>query len=473
MTGSDVNAAQGFSRTVVDAVTVIDYDQLQPDLIERARHCLLDWLGVTLAGSLEESARITRALVQRESPGGGSVSLIGSEVMAGVREAAFANGIASHALDFDDSSIWAAAHASGPMVAAVLAVAQDRGASGAEVLRAIIAGLQGQCVIGIASGESPYEKGFHTTGTMGTFGATIATAHLVGLTSERFQRALSLAATQAAGLKAVFGTMGKHLNAAKAAHAGVLSTQLAEAGFTAPLDTIEARLGFEWTQSSTFDPNRPAEIMGETYGVESVFFKKYACCHDTHSAIEGIFDIRRCRPFHNEELSRIELGVPSGLIDLCHIPEPVTGLEGKFSVRYACARALAGASLSIDGFTDEEVRRPELIALRDLVDVIVTADAPATVPTTTTLFFKDGTSETTTIDPLVPVTREELPQQWQVLSSKFLSLARLAVGEAQAQRLLEVVARFEQVDDLAELITLTTPAGNADETQKYAHGLAD
>jgi 2-methylcitrate dehydratase PrpD len=443
----------GFTDRIIDSVFSIDVDALRPDLLERARHCLLDWTGVTLAGSTQETASITRGIALSEG-GSGTATVLGTTLRLGPQGAAFANGIASHALDFDDSSIWAAAHASGPMVAALLAHAEQRGSSGGQVLEAIVAGLQGQCYLGIATGGGPYEKGFHTTGTMGAFGATIATAFLLGLDREQFARALSLAATQAAGLKSVFGTMGKHLNTAKAAMAGVLSTQLAEAGFTAPVDAIEARLGFEWTQSTTFDPDEPERIMGDVYGVESVFFKYFACCHDTHSAMQGIFDIRTRRPFEPGEVARVELGVPAGLMDICGIPEPTTGLEGKFSVRYACSRALAQLDLGIDGFTDEEVNRADLLPLRALVDVIVTNDGSAVVPTDVTVHFTDGSSISSTIDPLVAVPRAQLDQQWSDLSAKFLPLASSVLGTEQATALYEAIAHLETLDDIAEFTGL-------------------
>src|SRR5262245_32213839 len=161
---------EGFTRRVAEEVVGFRYGDLTPETREYARHAVLDWLGTTIAGSAEPSGRIARA-VALDSECRPVSTVIGTTCRTSPREATLANGVAAHALDFDDTSALAGGHVSAPVISAAVALGEARGATWAEVIEAIVAGIQGQARIAVATGESPYEKGFHCTGTFGTFGA--------------------------------------------------------------------------------------------------------------------------------------------------------------------------------------------------------------------------------------------------------------------------------------------------------------
>lgn len=450
---SATGAPPGFTAVVAETVVGICFEDLPAEVLERTRHAVLDWTGVTVAGAQEPSARAVQRVVAGEGDTGGASSVLGTSLRCGPQQAALANGVAAHVLDFDDGNRWAGTHPSAPVLSAVLALAEARGRCGREVVAATVAGVQALCLIGYAIGPSHYAKGFHTTGTIGTFGAAAGCARLLGLDAPGTARALGLAATQAAGSKAVFGTMGKHLNAGRAAASGVLAAQLAAQGFDAPADVIESAQGFARTQSTTFDAERRKP--GGRYGIEHVLFKRYACCADTHSAIEGVRAIAARRPLHPDDVLSVHLGVSTGLLDVCDVVEPCSGTQGRFSVRYVTALALSGASAGPADFTDEAVRRPALRALAARVQVEATSQGHASDPITVTLTLRDGSQEHAVVNPLVPVADDALDAQWRALTAKFDSLVVPVLGTEPAAAIRDAVRGLAELDTVADLVSAT------------------
>jgi 2-methylcitrate dehydratase PrpD len=213
------------TRALVEAVRGIRYDEIPEEARQTAHHCLLDFLGVALAGSGEPLIDILVAEVVRGEATGkaGEAGIIGRPERATRLTAALVNGAAGHALDFDDTHTAMIGHPSGPVLPALLALGETQGADGEALLAALVAGVELECRVGTLLGGMHYAAGFHTTGTAGTFGAAAACAHLLGLDRERWLHALGLAGTQAAGLKSAFGTMAKPLHAGRAASPGVAS----------------------------------------------------------------------------------------------------------------------------------------------------------------------------------------------------------------------------------------------------------
>ena len=443
----------GFTAAVADAVADVRFDALPAEVIERTRHMLLDWLAVSIAGAQQPSARAAARVAAAEG-GNPLSSVLGTSLRLGPQHAALVNGVAAHALDYDDGSRWAGAHPSAPVVSAAVALGEARGLPGDQIVTAIVAGVQGLCLIGHATGPSHYAKGFHTTGTIGAFGASAGCARLLHLDARATARALGLAATQAAGLKTVFGTMGKHLNAGRAAANGVLAACLAAEGFDAPQDAIEARQGFAWTQSTSFDPARRKD--GGRFGVEQVLFKRYACCADTHSAIEGIRAVAARRRLTPATIAGVHLGVSDGLLDVCDIASPTSGAEAKFSVRYATALAILGAALGPSDFTDAAIGRPDAASLLSAVTVEAVRNGHASDPIEVTVRFTDGTTETALVNPLVPVPADELPQQWNVLSAKFDDLVVPVLGAERAASLRQSVREVDRLGSIAVMTKLAT-----------------
>lgn len=448
-------ASVGFTARVADEVVNLRDARLTGFVLQRARHAVLDWLGVTIAGSVEEAAKVAQAVVMAD-PGSPSASILGTKQRASAGQAALANGVAAHVLDFDDTNRWTVGHPSAPIVSAAMALGQARQMSGKEVMVALVAGMQGQARVALASGGSSYAKGFHTTGTFGTFGSAAACGRLLGLDAARMQMAFGLAATQAAGLRISFGTMGKHLNVAKAGVNGMLSAQLAAAGFTGADDGVEGRQGFDWTHGTSFDPARPYEVMGERLAVESVIFKAHACCHGTHSAIEGVKRLSLLHGLNAADVSRVQLMVSEDLLDLCGIPEPRTGLEGKFSIRHAATLPLAGMSTGPASFTDDMVHDPALVELRERIEVVIDDKRTIAGPTMVRMTLHGGETVCAEVDGYAVTSDAALAQQWETLVEKFCLLTIPVIGGLASQRLLSSVEQLEKLHNVAELLADAT-----------------
>lgn len=453
---ADGSGVEGFTTRVATEVIALRFDDLPEQALTRARHVLLDWLGAAIAGSVEPAGLIAQEIASE--PGSRPVaSIVGTRLRASPRDAALANAIAAHALDFDDSSLWADGHPSAAIVSAAVALGEALQSSTGRVIEAIVAGLQGQARVALAAGPSPYENGFHGTGIYGTFGAAGACSRLLDLDVDGIERAYTLAATQAAGLKRPFGTMGKHLNAAKAATNGMLSAQLAAKGFTAPSDGFEGRQGFAWTHSTTFDPGYSQTVMGERLAIESVVFKRHACCHGTHSTIDGITRLRDDHALSEDDVANVELFVPEKVVDICCISEPATGLEGKFSMRHAASIALAGLPTGPEAFTDESVRDPRLVALRQRVTVRPEGDRAMTAPTRVLISLTSGDRLEAEINVWEPTHENELEAEWDALERKFISLASPVIGMSSANEYVARLAQIEPSRPIGELCEL--PAG--------------
>lgn len=337
-----------------------------------AKACVRDFLALALAGSREPVAAILReaALAEGAYP---IATVLGSGRRFSLRQAALINGAAGHALDYDDVALGMFVHPTTVLLPPLLAFAEARALSGHRLLAAFVAGYEAAGMIGAWLGSAPYDRGFHMTGTVGAIGAAAGCAHLIGLDAEATARALGLAATQAAGLKAQFGTMAKPLHAGRAAETGLVSALWAEAGMTGRCDMLEARQGFAETQFAL--PDR--EIRWDGYQLDGNSFKFHAACFGVQGAFEAIGALRR-DGLRSADVAAVRLTVHPKADRMCNIAAPRTGAEAKFSLRFAAALALDGRDTADPAtFADAIVADPRLDQFRALTTVTL---APAHWP---------------------------------------------------------------------------------------------
>src|SRR5215472_17919279 len=241
------------TRVLAVKASSLSFDELPAPVRQIARQCVLDYLGVALAGAQDPLVQI---LLDETAEAGGSpqASIIGHSERLPALSAALVNGAAAHALDYDDVNMAMPGHPSVAILPGLLALAELKGSSGREVITAFVAGYEIACRIGSALRPGHYDLGFHSTGTIGAFGAAAACARLLGLDAEATAAALGIAGTQAAGLKSQFGTMCKTFHAGKAAQNGLLAARLAARGFSSRTDIVECVQGFALTHGPDFAP---------------------------------------------------------------------------------------------------------------------------------------------------------------------------------------------------------------------------
>ena len=445
-------ALQGLTRALAEQARTLTYANLPEDVRKLARQCLLDYVACTLAGSKDELAGILLAEVE-EQGGTPTATVIGHGARLPVLSAALVNGAASHALDYDDVNLAMSGHPSVVLLSALLALAEERGSSGADVMTAFVAGYELQCRLGLALAPGHYNTlGFHATGTLGSFGAAAACAHLLGLDGEKFATALGIAGTQAAGLKSMFGTMCKPLHAGKAAYHGALAARLAQRGFTARADIIECAQGFARTHSPDFHPERALATPERGFHILDNLFKYHAACYMTHAPIEAARKLREQHGLKPEQIARIRLGLDETCDRICNIPAPRTGLEAKFSLRLTTAMALAGVDTGgLESYSEQTAAEPTLIALRDKVEFDFHTGVSNTLADLE-LVLTDGRSVSMSYDSGVP--SSDIDEQGGRLIGKFTSLAEPMLGRAKANDLLGEINRFDQLPDLRGVMRL-------------------
>lgn len=443
----------GLTEFVARSVVDLKIESVPSDILEIIKQCILDWIGVALAGSQESAAVILRDEILAQGTSG-SCSVIGADVTVSARDAALINGVSGHCLDFDDVVGVMSGHPTAPLLPALIALGEHIGATGAQLVEAYLAGFEAECRIAMAVLPSHYDRGFHATGTIGSFGAAAGCARLLGLDLAQVEIALGIAGTQASGLKSMFGTMCKPFHAGHAAECGLMAATLAQRGFTSIPDVLEVDQGFADTQATSFDPCSALIPFGDPYFVRSVLFKFHAACFFTHATIEAIIRLKESAGFVAEDVKSIRLQVPEQHMRSCNIVTPVTPLEAKFSLRFTAALALTRGQLTEKFFCQDTISDPQICKYRDLAEVEPVSNM-SLHSGRVVLELTNGRSLALTVDMDEPaVGARAVALQLERLEAKFVSLAAPVIGENRVESVVASVANITEIESLHELTGL-------------------
>lgn len=449
-----------FTQRLAEFVTATRSADIPVQVMDGARDAITDTLGCALAGTIEPVGEIAAAWV-RETGARGQAAVWGRELRTSPAEAALANGIASHALDFDDSLPSLRGHPSTTMVPAALAVAEASGASGASVLAAYALGLEVAGKLGRAIGTGHYMHGWHSTATIGVFSATAVAARLWQLDAAQLQTAWGLAASQSAGMIWNFGTMTKPFHAGHAARTGVLSAWMAKNGFTANASIFDDK-GFLSTYGRG-DGAPPVELLaalGAPWEMlqPGIYVKRWPCCYCNHRPVGGILQLIDEHDIRADEVEAVEIGFVRGSDDALGGPNPQTGLEGKFSMEYVAAATLLDRKLVLETFTDPMVQRPEARALTAKVRRY-RVDDPKLY--SSKFGYTDVAITTKRGRFSVRAERVSGSPQWPMSVAerreKFVDCASRVLGAPGADALHDLLSRLNAAPDVAALIAATVP----------------
>ena len=436
----------GATREIASGLDLYHFEELSSDTILCAKQAILDWFACTLAGATEP---LTDILCEELCDGSGTNGIVGRTEKAGLIDSALINGSASHALDFDDVSSAMGGHPTVAIFPAVLALAEQSGASGKDVITSFVAGYEASCRVGQLAMPSHYLKGFHATGTVGAFGAAAASAKLMGLNADQTALAFGIAGAQAAGLKSMFGTMTKPFHAGKSAANGLMAARLAARGFTANDEVLETDQGFLATQSQ--ETGKELRDVAPGQHIRKNLYKYHAACYLTHSGIEVTKKLAAQHQITPDKVDSIQIHVPEGHLKVCNILSPTTGLETKFSLRHTQAFALHGYDTAVlDTYSDKNANDARLRATREKVSVV--ADIEPGTRTQVDISTSSGNTYSDHIDVGIPA--DDLGEQQTKLDEKFMSLASSRLGAEKAQRLKEHLGALEQEDTLSSILDL-------------------
>jgi len=429
------------TEALAEFASTLTFERIPVEARTVARHCLMDMVGVTLAGKSEPLSQMLHAQVEDEG-GAPHATLIGWDDKTSASQAALYNGSAAHALDYDDVLGIFTGHPTVAVMPAVLALAERHGKDGKAVITAFVAGVEVLARIGSMMSKGHYARGWHSTGTIGAIGAAAGCANLLGLDAEATNRAMGIAASQAAGLKSNFGTMTKPLHAGKAAQNGLLAATLAARGFTARENTLDITQGFGDTMAEGVDIERALERIGELFHTQDTLFKFHPACYGVHAPTEAALRLRLQDGFDPALVEKIEVSVPQNAIGMCDIAEPKNGLEAKFSLAHNISLGLLDkADGSLELYQDESFEVEGAADLRKKVVVHGSAEIDKFYAKLV-VTQKDGKVLHQDFDIGQPMA--DLNEQQAKLEKKFRALATPLIGAEKADSMVAAIAGLEQ-----------------------------
>lgn len=438
------------TKQLADRIATTHYEDIPDSAIEVAKQAIMDFIGVCIAGQTEVVTRLL-LLDVLEQGGNGQASVLGSPYKVPASQAALVNGTSGHAHDYDDVHLVLNGHPSVVVAPASFAVAEHFNKSGADLIRSYCCGVDTACIVSEYAGPSHYRTGWHSTATHGCLAAAAASAALRELDSRQTAIALGIAATQAAGLKAQFGTMCKPLHAGRAAATGVSAASLASRGFGGREDILECSQGYGAVLGSGGDLQAFGRAITTDSYVRDIGFKYHAACFLTHDSIDATRKLCAEHDLSSRHIRAIQIHVDEGHLSVCNIADPKTGLEVKFSLRLTVAMAVLDIDTSrIDVYSSHLLGDAELQQLKDKITVI--ADPNARGSSRITVETDDGRVFSASAQYSGSIA--DLDDQWDRLARKFAALVAPRLGASTASAIIEHCKSLEQLECLSPLLEL-------------------
>lgn len=417
-----------------------------------AHRTFMNWLGCAVGAAHHEAADAALAAVQILQPAA-QATLLGRTEKVDIASAALINGITSHTFDFDDTHLKTIIHPAGPVASALLALAEHTGASGRELLDALVLGIDVACRVGNAMYPEHYDRGWHITGSTGTLGAAAACARLLKLDASKTAMALGIAASQPVGMREQFGTMTKPFHPGAAARAGLMSALLASKGYTASPKALEAPRGMMQTVSTKNDWLEITDELGKRFEISFNSYKPFACGIVIHPSIDACVQLAR-QGVTPEQVESIELKVHSLVLELTGKKEPADGLQAKFSVYHGCAAGLTFGRAAEDEFSDEVVNRADMVALRRKV-VATVDDSIDEASADVTAVLKDGQRVHVFVAHAIGSLQN--PMTDANLEAKFHGLSDPVLGTSQTSELISACWNVATAASVNAVVALASP----------------
>lgn len=387
MTPNAKSPGEHLTRYVSEFICGTQLADLPQDVVGLGKKSILDGLGLALSGGASHCGELVRRHLSELALGPGPATVIGTQLKVAPRFAAFANGVGIHADDYDDTQLAVATdrvyglltHPTAPALPAALAMAEARGASGAQAMLAYHLGVEVECKISEAINPRHYQAGFHSTATCGTFAAAAAAARLLGLDVEATQRALSIAGSQSAGLRENFGTMTKPFHAGRSSESGVAAAQFASYGWTATDKILEAPRGFFNAAGGGYDPAAIVNRLGKpwTFGEPGISIKPHPSGSLTHPGMTEMLRLLRTHDIRAADVVRVRVGTNHNMPNALIHHRPANELQAKFSMEFCMAILLLEGRAGLSEFTDAVVLRPDVRRMIEKVDFVVDEEAEA------------------------------------------------------------------------------------------------
>ena len=445
------------TRVLAGFAANLEYEDLSPEVVDRAKYLCLDFAGVTLNGSTTDSAKAVVAALESVGRSGPS-AVIGTGKRVLPEYAAMANGTAFHSIEMDDVNNEAVLHPGVTAFPTALAMADVAQVSGKEFITAVVAGYDVIVRLGRAlKGAEHYARGFHPTGTCGAFGAAAVASRLLGLQGDSFVHALGIAGSQTSGSMEYLaqGAWTKRLHPGWASHSGIWAALLARSGFTGPTTILEGRDGFLQAYSGDPDPSLVLKDLGQEYLITRTSVKPHTCCRFKQGPIDCLLDLKRTYGINPMDVAEVRVGVLSAGMKLVADPieakrNPKSVVDMQFSMPFGAAVALTHGSASLNEYRLGMPENPEVKHVMERVRCVTDPKLDALAPKMMAAWAEIDTTDGRTLrseleypkgDPENPVTWDEMKEKFHLLSAPVIS----------PERQKEIIAAVESLDQMSDV----------------------
>jgi 2-methylcitrate dehydratase PrpD len=455
---------------VVDFIASTSFSDIPSDALTTGRRCIADGIAVMLAGSTTSASTILRAQA-REDGCRAEATIVGRDSFrTRAASAALVNATSGHAHDYDDTQLSTAAdrifglltHPTIPPLAASLALGERLGVSGRTMFEAFLVGFEVECKIADAITPTHYKQGFHTSGTIGAFGAMGAAAKLLKLDRAAIAHAIGITASMSAGIRVSFGTMTKPLHVGRAAFNGVTAAELAAKGFTSGADALDGQWGFFQVTGGGFDEERIVGTLGHPWTIVSpgVSIKPYPCGCLGHPTMDAMLTLVTTHDITPEQIKKIRLRAGSNILNPLRYKTANTELEAKFCPPFMLSAVALRRKAGVNEFSDEFVRSAPVQAMMRKVETVFDREIEnqgfLRMLSSVSVELEDGRVLTQESGPYrggpeQPLTREELRDKFNECGSLVLSQERL-------DAIFERIDTFEQIGRVSEFTSMLTQA---------------
>ena len=433
------------------------YERLPAEVISRAKTCILDQIGVQVGVSRKPWLKIAYEYIMGLG-GREEATIVGYGNKTTAENAAFVNATFGHGFEMDDVYSPALAHPGPVVVPAVLAVGEREHISGKDLILAVTMGYEVMGRVGHALSPTQLYRGFHPLSAAGPLGSSTAVAKALRLEEGKIIHAMAIGASFSCGLTECYKSGGevKRYHAGIVASGGIRAASLAKLGLTGPSTILEGPLGIR-AFSDSFTPEVLLERLGQYYVVNNIWQKKYSCNGMIHAPIDAVEAIRVKHEINLSDIQEIVVGSNGHAVnEVGSIREPKDIFGFQFSMNYSLALQLVKGGNGFSDYTEENMKDPMIANLSKKIrvekDEYIDSLFPGKIGGKVTMKMKDGRSYSETVEdcrgtPLNPMSKVEL-------ENKVRNVARMTVGEAKINRIIEMVNHLEDVKDVGELAAL-------------------
>jgi 2-methylcitrate dehydratase PrpD len=444
------------TRYISEFIVNTRFSDIPEQSVEIAKKSILDGFGLALAGSTSVTAPLVRQYLKSLNCSDGRASIIGTGIKAPPRFAAFANGVAIHSDDYDDTAMISVniVHAAVPVLPPAFALCESEQRAGKELLLAFLVGVEAGSKIAEALSPRHFEDGFHPTGTVGSFSSAAACAKLRGLTVQQTAHAFGVAAAEASGLRDNFGSMTKPFQAGHAAENGIVAADLASLGWTAADDILEAPGGFFRAAGGGYTPDAIMNRLGKPWVFASpgVLIKRFPCGTIQQPAMDELLRLVQQNNIAASEVEKVDVGGDPIDVETLFHHRPTSALEGKFSMEFCLSILLLDRKATLSQFTDAVVRRPDVQEMIRRVNYYVSPEAENKMGSNVLkITMKDG--RVFTDRGRLAKGSPENPMSYEEVAEKFRGCAEFA--KWPAHKTSAVIKLVQSLEDLPNVEPLT------------------